>query len=377
MSPVKYWFATVWTFAQRETKELLRDKIRLFFAALGPVIMLATIGWAVSFDVSNLRFSVLDRDQSAESRRVIEYFRGSPYFREQRPVSSLQEAEARLKRNDMVLIIDIPPDFGRSVARGRQPEIGIYIDGTAPFNAANIQAYAQSMVARYNTDALQARGMEIPETAAVVPRYLYNQDFRSMNAIVPNILMMVLTVIPAIMTALSVVREREIGSIANLYASPASVPQYLIGKQLPYLAMGVFNFVSLALMVAFWFGVPLKGSLLALFMGTLLHVFAATSVGLLISAFTKSQTAAFFISAIGCVTIAANFSGLMSPVSTMSGAAYVIGVSFPASWYQRVSIGAFTKGLGVADLGREFAMLAMFAVVFLALACVCLKKQEK
>ena len=293
-----YWFATVITFARRETKELLRDKIRLFFAALGPAIMLAAVGWAISFDVANLKFSVLDRDQSAASRHMVEYFRGSPYFKEQPPVYSLQEAEARLKSNQVVLVIDVPPDFGRSLAQGRQPEIGFYIDGTIPFNASNIQAYAQSMVQRYNLDTLKARGMDLPKAAAIVPRFLYNQDFKSMNAIVPNVLMMVLTMIPAIMTALSVVREREIGSIANLYASPASVPQYLIGKQLPYLAMGVFNFVSLSLMIVFWFGVPLKGSLLALFIGTLLHVAAATAFGLLVSAFTKSQTAAFFISVV-------------------------------------------------------------------------------
>ena len=372
-----YWFATVITFARREAKELLRDKIRLFFAALGPAIMLAAVGWAISFDVANLKFSVLDRDQSAASRHMVEYFRGSPYFKEQPPVYSLQEAEARLKSNQVVLVIDVPPDFGRSLAQGRQPEIGFYIDGTIPFNASNIQAYAQSMVQRYNLDTLKARGMDLPKAAAIVPRFLYNQDFKSMNAIVPNVLMMVLTMIPAIMTALSVVREREIGSIANLYASPASVPQYLIGKQLPYLAMGVFNFVSLSLMIVFWFGVPLKGSLTALFIGTLLHVAAATAFGLLVSAFTKSQTAAFFISAIGSVTIASNFSGLMYPVSTMSGGAYVIGVSFPASWYQRVSIGGFTKGLGLLDFGKEYAMLAMFATVFLTLACLSLQKQEK
>ena len=349
---LSYWFSTVLTFARREAKELLRDKIRLFFAALGPAIMLAAVGWAISFDVNNLKFSVLDRDQTIESRRVIEYFRGSPYFKEQAPVYSLPEAEARLKRNQVVLVIDIPPDFGRSLAQGKQPEIGFYIDGTIPFNASNIQAYAQSMVQRYNMDTLKARGMELPKAAAVVPRFLYNQDFKSMNAIVPNVLMMVLTMIPAIMTALSVVREREIGSIANLYASPASVPQYLMGKQLPYLAMGVFNFVSLTLMIVFWFGVPLKGSLLALFIGTLLHVAAATAFGLLISAFTKSQTAAFFISAIGSVTIASNFSGMMYPVSTMSGVCdwrkfsrVVVSARVHRRLYQRLGLAGFWQGI--------------------------------
>ena len=372
-----YWFATVITFARRETKELLRDKIRLFFAALGPAIMLAAVGWAISFDVNNLKFSVLDRDQTIESRRVIEYFRGSPYFKEQAPAYSLSEAEARLKRNQVVLVIDLPPTFGRSLAQGRQPEIGFYIDGTIPFNASNIQAYAQSMVQRYNLDTLKARGMDLPKAAAIVPRFLYNQDFKSMNAIVPNVLMMVLTMIPAIMTALSVVREREIGSIANFYASPAAVAQYLIGKQLPYIAVGMVNFAAMMLMIIYLFGVPLKGSFAGLAIGTLLMVSATTALGLLISCFVRSQLAAIFATAIITMIPAQTYSGFIYPLSTMEGGALVIGKTFPSSWYYTVSVGSFTKGLHTADLLHEYAAIAAFAATSLILACVLLKKQEK
>ena len=373
----KYWFATVWTFAVRETKELLRDRIRLFFAALGPLIMLAAIGWSISFDVSNLRYAVLDRDQSSESRRLLEYFRGSDYFIEQPPLRNNADIDRVLQSNSSVLVIDIPPGFGLDIVRRKQPEVGLYVDGTTPFNASNVTAYATALINGYNSDTLRARGIEIPQTAAVVPRFMYNQDFRSVNAMVPNVLMLVLMMIPAMMTALGVVREREVGSIANLYASPASVPQYLIGKQLPYVAMGVFNFILLVLMVVFWFGVPIKGSLVALLFGALLLVGASTSLGLLVSSFTKSQTAAFFISSIGTMIPTVNFSGLMYPVSTMSGGAYAMGVGFPASWFQRVTIGGFTKGLGLADFATEYAVLAAFGLGYLMLASVLLKKQEK
>ncbi|MDK4685124.1 ribosome-associated ATPase/putative transporter RbbA [Kingella negevensis] len=372
-----YWFATMFTFARREAKELLRDKIRLFFALFGPLIMLASIGWSVSFDVNHLKFAVLDRDQSVFSRQLVEQFRGSSYFDEQPELRSEAEIDHALKSNSAVLVLDIPDHFGKDIAQGRQPEIGLLIDGTSPFNATNIQAYAAALVSRFNTQTLKQRGIELPQSAEVVPRYMYNQDFKSVNAIVPNMLMLVLMMIPAIMTALSVVREREIGSIANLYASPASVSQYLLGKQLPYVLAGLFNFLVLSAMIVFWFGVPLKGSFWALLLGSTLIVGASTGLGLMVSSFTKSQTAAFFIAAIVAMVPTVNFSGLMYPVSTMTGGAYAIGVSFPASWYQRISIGGFTKGLGLRGLQLEFAMVAGFALLYLVLACLMLKKQEK
>ena len=374
---LKYWLATVFTFAVRETKELLRDKIRLFFAVIGPVIMLASVGWSVSYDVRDLKFSLLDRDQSVESRRLAEYFRGSPYFVEVPPVQSQREADTALVSQRAVLVIDIPPDFGRNLALNRQPEVAFYIDGAVPFNANTVSGYTAAMMERYNRDVLKSRGIEPPTPAAIEPRFLYNQDFKSLNGIVPNILVMVLVMIPAVMTALSVVREREIGSIANLYASPASVGQYLFGKQLPYLAMGAVNFAILSTMIVFWFGVPMKGSLLALLLGSLLLVGASTGLGLLVSSFTRSQTAAFFIASLGTMIPTMNFSGIIHPLSSLSGSAYAIGMGFPASWFQRVSMGGFTKGLGLADFATEYAVLTAFSLGYLMLASVLLKKQEK
>ncbi|XXQ69495.1 ribosome-associated ATPase/putative transporter RbbA [Neisseriaceae bacterium B1] len=373
----RYLFSTIWTFAMREAKELTRDKIRLFFALFGPLIMLSSIGWAISFDVSNLHFAVWDKDQSVLSRQLAEQFRGSAYFIEQPEIHSAAEADRLLQSNKAVLIVDIPADFGRNVQQGRQPEIGIMIDGTTPFNASNVNAYAAALIQRFNMEVLAQNGFRLPQSAAVVPRYMYNQDFRSINAMVPSMLMMMLMMIPAIMTALSVVREREMGSIANLYASPARVWQYLIGKQLPYILVGAINALCLTVMVVFWFGVPLKGSLLALMTGATLLVCASTALGLLVSSFVKSQTAAFFISSIGTMVPTVNFSGLMYPVSTMTGGAKAMGLGFPASWFQRVSIGSFTKGLGVSNLLMEFAILATFAAIYLTLACLSLKKQEK
>jgi ABC transporter, ATP-binding protein len=174
-----------------------------------------------------------------------------------------------------------------------------------------------------------------------------------------------------------VVREREIGSIANFYASPAAVAQYLIGKQLPYIAVGMVNFAAMMLMIIYLFGVPLKGSFTGLAVGTLLMVSASTALGLLISCFVRSQLAAIFATAIITMIPAQTYSGFLYPLSTMEGGALVIGKTFPSSWYYTVSVGSFTKGLHTADLLHEYAAIAAFAATSLILACVLLKKQEK
>ena len=376
---LKYWFATVFTFAMREGKELLRDKIRLFFAVLGPVILMSALSWSISFDVQNLTFAVLDRDQSSESRALTEYFAGSRYFVEQPPLDSAADIDRVLKSAQTKLVIDIPPGFGRDLLRGNKPEVGFYVDGSAPFNAENIKAYVGGILSLYAQDQIRATGLPIAlqPAAGVEARFMYNQDFKSMYAVAPGIMMLVLMLIPAMMTAIGVVREREIGSIANLYASPASVPQYLIGKQLPYIAVGAVNYLALLLMMLFWFQVPLKGSFMALSLGTLLIVCVSTALGLLVSSFVRSQVAAIFVTAIITLIPTINYSGFLYPISTMTGSAYWIGTIFPASWYLKISVGTFTKGLGMADLQQEFWVLAAAFCVLLLVACMLLKKQEK
>ena len=376
---LKYWFATVFTFAMREGKELLRDKIRLFFAVLGPVILMSALSWSISFDVQNLTFAVLDRDQSSESRALTEYFAGSRYFVEQPPLNSAADIDRVLKSAQTKLVIDIPSGFGRDLLRGNKPEVGFYVDGSAPFNAENIKAYVGGILSLYAQDQIRATGLPIAlqPAAGVEARFMYNQDFKSMYAVAPGIMMLVLMLIPAMMTAIGVVREREIGSIANLYASPASVPQYLIGKQLPYIAVGAVNYLALLLMMLFWFQVPLKGSFMALSLGTLLIVCVSTALGLLVSSFVRSQVAAIFVTAIITLIPTINYSGFLYPISTMTGSAYWIGTIFPASWYLKISVGTFTKGLGMADLQQEFWVLAAAFCVLLLVACMLLKKQEK
>ena len=375
----KYRFSMIWTFARREAKELLRDKIRLFFAVFGPLIIMASVSWGISFDVRNLKFAVYDRDQTAASRELVEYFDGSRYFLQQPPIQSEAEIDTVLKSSGAILVIDIPSGFGRDLARGLKPEVGFYVDGSMPFNATNIRGYIGSLITAYTKDRIAESGLPVSlkAPAGIEPRFMYNQDFDSINAIAPGVMMLVLMMIPAMMSAVGVVREREIGSIANFYASSAAVAQYLIGKQLPYIAVGMVNFAAMMLMIIYLFGVPLKGSFTGLAVGTLLMVSASTALGLLISCFVRSQLAAIFATAIITMIPAQTYSGFLYPLSTMEGGALIIGKTFPSSWYYTVSVGSFTKGLHTADLLHEYAAIAAFAATSLILACVLLKKQEK
>ena len=375
---LRYWFATTWTFARREGTELLRDHVRTFFALFGPIILMTAITWGVSFDIKNLTYAVLDHDHSAESRAIIEPLAGSRYFNELPQLTDESQLLDRLASREAKLTIDIPPNFGRDLLRERRPEIHYHIDGAESFNAANINAYIPAILAAYTREQARARGITLPPPAASLePRYAYNQDFKSVNAIAPGVLMLALTLFPAMMAAVGVVREREIGSIANYYTSPASRLQYLVGKQLPYIATAMLSFVILYLMMRYWFGLPMKGSLAALTLATLLMSCTSTAIGLLFSTFTRSQVAAIFLTAIATIMPALNFSGFLVPVSALEGGAHIFGKIIPSTWYAVTTTGTFSKGLGVHELHREILLLALYYAVFLTAACLNLKKQEK
>ena len=372
------WLATIRTFAIREGKELLRDHVRTFFALFGPVILMTAVTWGVSFDVGNLAFAVRDRDQSAESRAIVEYFAGSSQFHPLPPLTADADIDTALESSSAKMIIDIPPSFGRDLLRGARPEIGFYLDGAESFNAASLTGYIASILGDYARDQARAHGIALPPDAAqLVPRFRYNPDFKSILAIAPGVLMLALSLFPAMMAAVGVVREREIGSIANFYASPASRLQFLLGKQLPYLAAAMLSFLILYLMMRYWFGVPLNGSAAALLSGTLLMCATTTATGLLVSCFTRSQVAAIFITAVGTVMPAMSFSGFLVPVSSLQGGAYIMGKILPSAWYANLTTGTFTKGLGYPELMREHLILGSYYLLLLALATANLKKQER
>ncbi len=367
----------LWAYASREALEIVRDRARLAFAFLGPILLLLTFGYGISFDVENLPYAAFDQDQSQQSRQLLESFEGSRYFDTHAAITSPDELDRRLKNGELKLAIEVPPDFGRNLMRQRPPEVGVYVDGAMPFRAETTRGYVQGIAQSYLADAqMRATGQDTPPyPLSIEPRYRYNQAFKSVNAMVPSVIMLMLVLIPAIMTALGVVKEKETGSITNFQSTPVTRLEFLLGKQLPYALIAFVSFVTLVITARLVFGVPVKGSLPTLVLGSLAYVLATTGFGLLISSFVKSQVAAIFATAIISIIPAVNFSGLLVPVSSLSGGARLMGLAFPSAWYEQVSVGTFTKGLGFADLWLDIAVTFLFALGFIAAAMVALRKQ--
>ncbi|WP_417669307.1 ribosome-associated ATPase/putative transporter RbbA [Roseibium sp.] len=365
-------------YSNREKKELLRDPIRLTVALIGTMILMLVFGFGITTDVENLNYAVLDNDRSLESRQYVEALSGSRYFREKAPLTDHAELEKRLRSGEITLAVEIPPGFGRDLLRGVVPEVAATIDGAMPFRAETISGYMQGLHQSYLLDQYARIHGERPVLLAadIESRFRYNQDFKSVFAMVPSIIALLLLFIPAILTAVAVVREKELGSITNLYVTPVSRFEFLAGKQLPYMAIALVNFALMTAMAVFIFGVPIKGSFLTLAFGAVIYVFATTAFGLLFSTFTKTQIAALAGTAIGTTLPAIQFSGMMQPVSTLEGIGAFIGKIFPMSHFLTISVGTFTKGLAFSDLTASFLALLPAGPILLGVSVLLLARQE-
>jgi ribosome-dependent ATPase len=364
--------------ASREGKELLRDKVRMAFALLGAIFMMVIFGYGISLDVEKLAFAVYDQDQTPQSRAYLEAFRGSRYFDEQPSIRDAKELHRRLQRSEIKLALELPPGFGRDLYAGRQPVVAAWLDGGMPFRAETSRNYVEA-VHQANIEQLAEQSspaLNRPAAARLETRFRYNQDVVSVNAIGPGVMALILAFIPAMLTALGIVREKELGSITNFYATPLTRLEFLLGKQAPYLAISLINLAVLAAMNRWLFGVPFKGSFLTLIFGGLLYVLATTSMGLLISAFTRTQIAAILGTMIITSLPTIQFSGLIVPRSSLEGAASVMGMLFPAGHFLDIAVGTFTKALDIRQLWPQCLALFGFFLGFTGLSLVMLKKQE-
>jgi ribosome-dependent ATPase len=371
-------FRRLFAYSIRESLELVRDPIRLMFALFGTALLMVVFGLGISTDVNNLTFAILDRDQTPESRAYLEELRGSRYFVEKPPLADYADLDRRLKNGDINASIEIPPNFGMDIKKGRPAWVSAWIDGAMPFRAETVRGYLQGMHQLYLTDpAIKTAQPRTAMPADIEVRFKYNQDFDSIYAMVPSTIAMLLALFPAILMALAVVREKELGSIINLYVTPVTRLEFLVGKQLPYVAVALVNFFVLFAMAILLFDVPLKGSFLVLLVGAIVYVFTTTGYGMLISAFCKTQIAALFGTAILTILPAQQFSGMMTPVSSLSGTAQIIGLCFPMTYFRPISVGTFTKGLGFQDLASSVLVLVVFVPVLTSISLLLLPKQER
>lgn len=365
------------SYTWREVLELRRDPVRATLALLGSLVLMCVISIGISLDVDNLTFAVLDRDQTMLSQGYTQNIAGSRYFVQRDALTGYDDLDRRMRSGQLSLAIEIPPDFARDVARGRRVQIGMWIDGAMPLRAETIRGYVAGMHENWLRDEAKRRlGVSLAPAVEIAVRYRYNPDVKSLPAMIPAIMPMLLLMLPAMLTALAVVRERELGSIVNLYVTPVTRTEFLIGKQAPYIVLAMLNFLLMVVLADLAFGVRIKGSFATLLLAVLIFNVVATGVGLLASTFTRSQIAAIFMTIIGTLIPVVQFSGLLTPLSSLEGAGKWIGTLYPATYMLAISRGVYNKALGLADLWPQFWPMLASVPVLLAATVALLRKQE-
>ena len=368
----------LFSYAWRESLELARDPIRATMALMGSIILLLVMGFGMTMDVEDLTFAVLDRDQTGLSQNYSMSLSGSRYFIEKPPLQSYDEIDQRMRSGEIALAIEIPPNFARDLARSENVQIGAWIDGAMPQRAETVAGYVQGIHSYWLMQKpLEQTGNKMSSLVNVETRFRYNPDIKSLPAMAPAVFPLLLLLIPAMLTALSIVREKELGSIVNLYVTPVTRTEFMLGKQLPYIILAMLNYFLMCLIIVTLFDVPIKGSFLTLTLASFSFSIFATGMGLLASTITKSQIASMFLVMLGTLIPVMQFSGIINPVSSLEGVGRWFGEVYPAAHMVNVSRGVFNKGLSFEDLHQSVWIITASLPFIIITAIALLKKQEQ
>jgi len=380
--------ARVKAVAFKEWREILRD--RLFFTmAFGvPLLIMLVLAYGLSLDVENIPFAVVDHDRSALSRDYIHRFSGSRYFDFLGYVERERDLDPLLADSRIRLGLVIPDRFQSQLQGDRPVAVQALIDGMFPFRAQTTKGYLAAINAQANRELLvdwlaRSRGLsreraaELVEPVRLEQRYLYNQAIKSDWSMASGLMMLVLMVSPPFLTALGVVREKESGSIYNIYASTVTRGEFILGKLIPYVGVSCFNILVLWLVATQLFGAPFKGDPLFFFIASVVYVICTAGIGLLVSILVNTQVAAVLLTMVITFIPAMLYSGLLVPVESMSADAQIQAWLFPPRYYLEITWGSFLKGLGWNELWVPVAVLAGYATVLWSIGFLAFHKRPK
>ena len=381
-------FARVFTVAQREWREILRDRIYFLLAFLLPVMLMLVFGYGMSQDIENIAFAVVDEDRTPMSRDYAHHFIESRYFSFKGYLADADAADRLLAQRKLRVVIVIGPRFAEQLSAGRAAQVQTLIDGTFTTSTRTIQAYTEAINLAANTEirtGYLARRLGLPlervadllHPVVLDVRYLYNQEVRSIWSVAPGLIMLILMLVPPLLMALSVVREKETGAIYNVCSSTITRAEFLVGKLLPSVTISCINAGILWLLATLYFHTPFKGSLVFFAVATLLYILCTTALGLLISLLVRTQQAAMIISLVMSIIVSIQFSGLITPVSALSGGNYVIAHAFPAMYYNAVVKGAFLKAVGFEVLWPQLLVFALYAIAVFSLCHLLFRKRTR
>ncbi len=364
----------LYAIARKEVLQLRRDPRSLILAFLLPVALILFFGFAITFDVKNIELAVLDQDRTRHSRRLVEAFESSGYFRVVRQLDKSSEVEATLDRSQARIVLVVPPDFARNLAAGRLAPLQLLLDGGDANTATIAQNYAEAIVARFSAE-VQLDGGTVLMGAEAESRVWYNETLESVNTIVPGLVAVIMSIIAAMLTALTIAREWERGTMEQLAATPVHRLEVVLGKLIPYVGIGLFD-VGLAITAGIVvFDVPLRGNIWLLGVLTLLFLIGALGLGMFISAALKSQVLATQVAMLATYLPALLLSGFLFSIANMPVVLRAITHIVPARYYITVTRGVFLKGVGVDVLWIQAVAMIAFATIGLSLATHMFKKE--
>jgi ABC-2 type transport system permease protein len=370
MDPVR-----LFAVARKEWIQLRRDTRSVILAFILPLFLLLFFGYAITWDVNDIPVAVLDEDRSRESRELLEAFVASGYFTVVEHLESPQAVDDRLVVGSVDGVLTIPPGYARDLAApGRAAQVQLLLDGSDANTATIALNYADAIVTRHGA-RVAFKGLPAQPAIALESRTWYNPNLESRHMIVPGLIAVIMSIIAAMLTALTIAREWERGTMEQLAATPVSRLEVVIGKLLPYLAIGLFDVVVTVAAGMVIFGTPLNGSVLLLGVLTLLFLTGALGLGIFISAAVKSQVLATQIAMVATYLPAVLLSGFMFDIASMPTVLRGVTFLIPARYYVTVTRGIFLKGVGATVLWPQAVLMLLYAVIGLGLATRAFKKE--
>ncbi len=367
--------------ARKETHQLLRDPVYLGLAFAVPLLLILLLGYQLSLDVKGLLVAVVDHDRSPWSREYVDGFVHSEYFHLVGMPESSRQAREWIRSGRTRVVLDIPPDFGRRLSAGESAVVGVTVDGSFPTRGQIVIGYVEAVSALFNErlleSALAERGLgDRPVWPVQMDMSVwYNPSLESKNFIVPGMLVVIMMIFPPLLSALLIVRERESGTILNLYCSPVGRADILAGKALPYVAVSFLDYLVIFLVSVGLFRVRLVGSVWVLSGGALLYSICTVGIGLMISAVTRTQLAAVMATFLGAVAPAFTFSGIFAPVASQDAVGRLMARLIPATYFMDVVRGSYLKGGGLIPYAGNLVGLVVYAVVVYLVAWLVLRKR--
>lgn len=367
----------LWSYSWREILEIKHDSSRAIISCIGSMILMLALSLGLNIDIQNVEYAVLDHDQSTLSHNYQENLAVISYFKAQDPIYDQEVIAEKFRRNELQFVIEIPEGFLRNSHKQSAVEVVAWIDGSMPQQAEVIENYLQGVHADWLMQQASVSESGVLGEIDIIPRFRYNDTVDSSIAFVPTILVILLLIFPAILTALSVVREKEQGTIMNFYITPMTRLEFLIGKQLPYLGLAYINYLGMLALAIWGLGVPLKGSFLLLSSIALVYIMIATSIGFFYSVFTKSQISAIFLAMMGTLIPAMQFSGMVTPISSLEGVSKWVSEVYPATHMITISQGIFNKSIGIEAFSSNVYFLLGNLLFIVICTLLILRKQEK